>query len=638
MIGRIIQNYKIQDLLGEGGMASVYLAIHERLGRMAAIKVIRIEQFPPNYLKNVLRRFEVEARALASLDHPHIVRVFDYGEFEGMPYLVMEHLPGGSLSAKMGKPLRFDQAANVLQPIASALEYAHARGVLHRDVKPSNILFAADGRPVLTDFGIARLMEQTDGTGLTSTGVGIGTPDYMAPEQGMGRTVDGRADVYALGIVLYEMITGHRPYGGTTPMEVILQHFTAPLPPPERYAPNIPQLVSFGVTRALEKNPDSRYPNMAVFGDALEAMKTNDLASLRAIVAKSSNGYQTTMIQPPPEGPEVTKIQSPIYKPVPARDTGPTLLANSASSPARTKPREQLPTQNTESELAGKLPNTQPPILRMREPPRNLWMWLATGGFILLMITGIIVISTLMQRDDGETGAAPTLTSFPLETLKIIVVPSSSPAPTTTRARTETPTTFPTNTPIIPTQTLAPTWTSQVIVVTATPALNPIQWFPVMPPTANNLTGGAITEVTNEDAAGSDSTLLALFQDWGRITSFERYYNHPDGCDSPDLFGVYVQIFVFQTPYGADQFFDWAHEGYKVDFVDWNGERAYLFRNTGANDQCEEDRVSLTFIRGSLAGRIRVRGVSGKLSDAQLVDILKIIAEDIDKRFIEYPK
>ncbi len=230
--GQTIDRYHILEQIGEGGMAVVYKAYDTRLEREVAIKIIRKEAFPPEALDRIFKRFEREAKALARLAHPNIVKVHDYGEYEGSPYLVMEYQPGGTLKSMLGKPHPWNVVSKLMIPVANAFGYAHDKGILHRDVKPSNILITENSEPMLTDFGIAKLLEMSDGQTLTGTGLGVGTPEYMAPEQGLGKEVDARADVYSLGVVLYELVTGRKPYTADTPMAVIIKHMTDPLPRP----------------------------------------------------------------------------------------------------------------------------------------------------------------------------------------------------------------------------------------------------------------------------------------------------------------------------------------------------------------------------------------------------------------------
>ncbi|MCX6056699.1 MAG: serine/threonine-protein kinase, partial [Chloroflexi bacterium] len=270
LIGQSLGRYHILEQLGEGGMATVYKAYDTRLERDVAVKIIRKTAFSAEILEKVLARFEREAKALAKLSHPNIVKVHDYGDHEGSPYLVLEYLPGGTLRQLLGKPIPWQEALQLLLPIARGLAYAHQRGIIHRDVKPSNILVTESGEPLLSDFGIAKLLEIEEGQTLTGSGVGIGTPEYMAPEQGIGKGVDARADIYSLGIVLYEMVTGRKPYMAETPMAVVLKQMTDPLPRPTDFNREIPPPVEKILLKALAKKPQDRYESMNNFIQAME--------------------------------------------------------------------------------------------------------------------------------------------------------------------------------------------------------------------------------------------------------------------------------------------------------------------------------------------------------------------------------
>lgn len=282
LAGQSIGRYHLIEQLGEGGMATVYKAYDTRLEREVAFKVIRRGAFPPEQLDQILARFEREAKALAKLSHPYIVKVYDYGEYEGSPYLVMEYLPGGTLKTHLGpdQQVAWAEAMQWLLPVARGLSFAHARGIIHRDVKPANILFSETGELMLTDFGIAKLLEIEAGNTLTASGVGIGTPEYMAPEQGLGQGVDARADIYSLGIVLYEMITGRKPYTADTPMAVVLKQISDPLPRPTQYVPDLPDAVEKVLLKALAKQPEDRYLSMDDFARAMENMSKGIVPSI----------------------------------------------------------------------------------------------------------------------------------------------------------------------------------------------------------------------------------------------------------------------------------------------------------------------------------------------------------------------
>ena len=183
----------------------------------------------------------------------------------------MSYIAGGTLKQYLGKPLPYDQAARLLLPISHALEYAHEHNVIHRDVKPANILMTETGEPMLSDFGIAKILELEEGQTLTETGVGIGTPEYMAPEQGSGK-VDERADIYSLGVIFFELVTGRKPYTADTPKAVLIKQGSEPLPRPSSFVDGLPKKVEQVLFKALAKNPEDRYQTMGAFGKALEEL------------------------------------------------------------------------------------------------------------------------------------------------------------------------------------------------------------------------------------------------------------------------------------------------------------------------------------------------------------------------------
>jgi serine/threonine-protein kinase len=279
LIGHSVGRYHILEQLGEGGMATVYKAYDTRLENEVAIKVIRTDELPAKTLARARQRFEREAKALAKLNHLNIVKVIDYGEYEGLPYLVMPYLSGGTLKQKLaGKALPWQEAVRILLPIARSLDYAHRQNMIHRDVKPANILITSDGDPLLTDFGIAKIVDEETTMDLTGTSASVGTPEYMAPEQVISKTVDSRADIYALGVVLYEAVTGRRPFTADTPMAILFKHASEPLPRPKSFAQNLPDRVEQILLKALAKKPEDRYQTMAEFANALEACSGGSVA------------------------------------------------------------------------------------------------------------------------------------------------------------------------------------------------------------------------------------------------------------------------------------------------------------------------------------------------------------------------
>ncbi|RLC83861.1 MAG: serine/threonine-protein kinase, partial [Chloroflexi bacterium] len=267
LIGQHLGPYRILEQIGTGGMATVYKAYQPAMERYVAVKVIAAH-FAQD--ETFLRRFRREARAVAQLEHAHILPVHDYGEAEGRPYLVMRYLEAGTLKDRMAqRPLPFTEVNRIIGQVGSALDYAHRIGIIHRDVKPSNVLLDAEGDAFLTDFGLAKMLEAS--VQLTETGVGIGTPAYMSPEQGRGERVDHQADIYSLGVMLYEMVTGRPPYEAETPLAVVIKHITEPLPLPRSIRPDLPEEVERVILKALAKDPADRFQTAGEMVRALDA-------------------------------------------------------------------------------------------------------------------------------------------------------------------------------------------------------------------------------------------------------------------------------------------------------------------------------------------------------------------------------
>jgi serine/threonine protein kinase len=285
--------YEIKSELGRGGMATVYRGYDPRFEREVAVKVL-----PPELLHadpQFRARFEREAKIIAQLEHPSIVPVYDVGEENNQPYFVMRYMNGGSLSERIKAGIMsVGDAAKILDQIAPGLDEAHAKGFVHRDLKPSNILFDSKNSPYISDFGIAKITQGQSGT-MTGSGI-IGTPAYMAPEQATGDQVDGRADIYALGIILFEMLTGKQPYEADTPMAVAIKHVTDPVPRILTVNPNLPADMDLIIQKAMAKNRDERFSTAVEMVQTLKELagefgpdkKTQTLTALRTAVRKKS--------------------------------------------------------------------------------------------------------------------------------------------------------------------------------------------------------------------------------------------------------------------------------------------------------------------------------------------------------------
>src|SRR5215211_3934324 len=256
--------YKLIEAIGHGGMATVYKAYQESLDRYVAVKVLLSNRDP-----QFAARFKREARAIAALQHHNILPIYDYGEQNGLLYFVMQYVDTGiTLHDMLGRPLAPVEALRLIGHVLHALDYAHTRGVIHRDIKPANILLPSPTWALLADFGIAKLLN--DSQHLTMTGFIIGTAAYMAPEQAAGKPIDARTDLYSLGVVLYEMLTGRVPFDAETPMAMLTKHVYEPPPRPQMLNPDLSPLLETVLLRALEKDPHERYQSAEEMAADLE--------------------------------------------------------------------------------------------------------------------------------------------------------------------------------------------------------------------------------------------------------------------------------------------------------------------------------------------------------------------------------
>jgi hypothetical protein len=286
--------YTTVAVLGRGGMADVYRARHPALARDVAVKVIHPHlATEPGFGE----RFAWEARLVAGLRHPGIVQVHDFDVVDGQPYMVMEYVDGGTLKDHLaglrarGVVMSLDEAARFLVPIADALDHAHAHGAVHRDLKPANILLTSTGEPVLSDFGIAKILE--DSVQLSATGALVGTPAYMSPEQAGSRPVDARSDQYSLGVMLFEMVTGRVPFRGESPTAVMVQHLQEPPPAPRTVNPDLPPAVEAVILKALAKDPGARFAT------------AGDMARAFVAAARGAEVVETIGGRPPADAPTI---------------------------------------------------------------------------------------------------------------------------------------------------------------------------------------------------------------------------------------------------------------------------------------------------------------------------------------------
>ncbi|MDP9939136.1 serine/threonine-protein kinase [Ectopseudomonas alcaliphila] len=321
-----IPGFDIDRMIGEGAMATVYLALQRSLERKVALKIMAPALAAD---ASFCERFLREGKTLARLAHPHIVTVHDIGNAGQHYYMAMEYLPNGTLSERIAAGLSPEQGLQYIRQIASALGYAHSQGLIHRDVKPANILFRADGTAVLSDFGIAKSLD--DSTQFTQVGFAVGTPNYMSPEQARGLDIDGRADLYALGVVLYEILVGELPYMGTDALSTALAHLTQPLPELPLQHSRYQTLLQ----RLLAKNPDERFSNA---GELLAALDAQPAPDSDATVIRPAFTQQATLGVP--SASELGELQPvsieiPRNAPAPAPTVAPAPTAAASSAAPR---------------------------------------------------------------------------------------------------------------------------------------------------------------------------------------------------------------------------------------------------------------------------------------------------------------
>ena len=362
--------YEIKAEIGRGGMATVYHAYDPRFEREVALKVLPREMLHDPQFRT---RFEREAKTIAMLEHPAIVPVYDFGEEEGQPYFVMRYMTGGSLSDRMKQgPMTIQEVAHLFGRLAPALDEAHAKGIIHRDLKPANILFDQYGEPYISDFGIAKIAAGSQAN-LTGSAI-VGTPAYMSPEQAQGEGIDGRSDIYGLGVILFELLTGQQPYHGDTPMSVVVKHITDPVPHILDVKPDLPPAIEAVIEKAMAKDREERFSTVKALTDALETVargETLDLENIDRTLVASTRTVNTKK---------------------PGSDTR-TLLAKKGQVPGPGAPRAGTGTAN---------------------PRKKSDLWIGLGGVALLLCVAAVAGVGILLKDKIPFLASPSLTPPPI--------------------------------------------------------------------------------------------------------------------------------------------------------------------------------------------------------------------------------
>ncbi len=436
LIGRLVGRYQLQQLLGTGGTARVYRALDQSLKRDVAVKILNDDALlDPEFIQ----RFDREARTLAGLRHSNIVQIYDYGQQDGLNYIVTQFIPGQTLEEELdglnarGQRMATDKVIQTLTQISSALDYAHAQGIVHRDIKPGNVIRDSSGDAVLTDFGIAKAA--VGGEGVTQVGTVIGTPAYLSPQQAQGTSLSAASDIYALGILAYELLTGRAPFEDDNPMSVLLDHVQTPPPAPSTLRPDLPVAVDQAVLKALAKDPSARFPSAGAFVRAL------------------GSAWATPVAAPAPFHSQPTTV-NPAYVPPVAPATPPVDIHNqqTAVNQIPPQPRPQAVPRPAPSAPAA-LPSqpkavpAQPKVYR--HTPWPLFLGLLLG----LLLIGGVVAALRNTSDDAPVATLPSAvpTQLPATSEPTVEPPTAEP---TEAQPTAEPTSVPTE---LSTQPPAPT-------------------------------------------------------------------------------------------------------------------------------------------------------------------------------------
>jgi serine/threonine protein kinase len=440
LLGHTLASCKLQSLIGRGGMGAVFLAQEARPRRTVAVKVL----FPglplePKIQAEFLARFRREADAIAGLDHINIMPVYEYGEQDELAFLVMPYVTGGTLRTLLDKRrlLSPSETLSIIEQAAAGLDYAHAHGIIHRDLKPGNILFHADGRVLLADFGLAKILHETNevdaelSSVLTSTGTVMGTPEYFSPEQSTGLPVDRRADIYSLGVIVYHMLGGRVPFTGPTPVAIAVKHTIEAPPSLTQLNPAIPAAVEAVIMKALAKKPEQRYSSAGEFAHALRLAFTDATPSEPPALLQNEYGEPLVPVSLADNATIPTIQETPVFSEYEAQ----TIQSAQTSTPVFSS----MPVSGEHN-----LKAISSPIKESTEKRKSyLSRWMAILGTALALVVivggGIIYLhlgssnsptSGSLLSSSGHhvtaTATVPTATSRPVAKLPAALIPVGS--------------------------------------------------------------------------------------------------------------------------------------------------------------------------------------------------------------------
>ena len=393
--GSSLGRYRLVEQVGRGGMATVYRAHDPNLDRFIALKVLpSFHTEDPTFVA----RFTREAQTVARLNHPNILQIYDFGEDKGFTYLVSELVTGGTLEDRLGGgPLAVDETLRFIGPLADALDYAHAQSIIHRDIEPSNVLLNEESKPILADFGLAQMLESA--IRFTQAASAIGTPEYMSPEQAMGADVDHRADLYALGIILYQLLLGQTPFHADTPAATLMAHVHLPLPLPSTLNPDIDPRLETTLLKATAKTPDDRFQTARAMIDTVslvtgrprvvDTAEPGDTAQMETIDLEATDdaAADTAVVAPAPEMP--------------------------STAPTRAPPRPAMP------------PTPAEPV-EEAAPSKRRWL---IGGVAAAVVVVAIVGGIIATSGDGDESAGPGGTPLAAAAPVDAATPTATPAP-----------------------------------------------------------------------------------------------------------------------------------------------------------------------------------------------------------------
>lgn len=407
LIGKMVNGYEILSEVGQGGMATVFLARQQSMNRNVALKFLPIVFLND---ETYLQRFEREVKIVSQLEHRNIVPVYDFGEYESQPYIAMRYMPEGSveeLQAEGRIPL--PRILSIVQQVAYALDYAHQNRILHRDLKPSNVLLDDGGGVFITDFGIARILSESSSQ-ITTQGV-VGTPSYMSPEQARAEPLDGRSDVYSLGVMLFELVTGRRPFESDTPYGLAVMHVTMPPPLPRQFEPGVSVALEEVIMRALSKTREARYDSAGELAEALrEALQDHNLGGEDKSVSEADK-----------------PIESPLGEQVGTSTTAPGPIALAVPPPVASATSETSPAASPPMHLER----------RTKRKRRNILLWVSAGGALgCALLLGMAILAVpligILSRNEAvatTANAVALVREVEATTLKVTATYTKTAAP-----------------------------------------------------------------------------------------------------------------------------------------------------------------------------------------------------------------